>query len=311
MKKKIFLMVCLAVLGILVVNAQVAALALHHKGKVTMYNGAKISDLLSAAEDGDTVYITTGILSTDITIAKKLTFIGAGPETVIRGTVSVAIPNTPTLTSRLLQDLKVDGKISVNQAVKGLHITKCQFNGISFAAETDASNIDKCVCWGNFVLSDKIVGLDIVTTKINTLEGDCTSADNAHFTNCNIKYFYNYYNSTLATYINCIILDYDHTTNFYSTLTIYTNCLFRYSVKAWTDCADYGCWYNDALSFDEDMNANGVTLTDYLGTDETVVGVTGTANPFTLNPSTPRVLTHKLGVNEAGNTLSVTLTVGN
>ena len=315
MKKKLFMMACLAVLGIQVVKAQIAALALHQQGNVTMYNGSKINDALTAAADGDTIYISSGILATDITITKKLTFIGAGPETIIRGTMSVAIPETPTLTNRLLQDLRVDGTISIDQAVNGMIISRCQFNNINFNAATDASNIEKSVCWSNFTLSDKIAGLEVMTSKINEMHYDCATADNAHFINCNINKFSN--NSAekqLATYVNCIILNYSSKGSYYNTATSYVNCLFAGSWSAWTGCANYSCWYNTALVFDNEMNASFSDESDwanYKGTDNTVVGVTGTANPFSLNPSTPRVTSHTLSVNEAGTSLSVTLTVGN
>lgn len=325
MKKKMFIMACLAVLGIQVVKAQIAALALHHQGNVTMYNGSKISDALTAAADGDTIYISSGILSSDITITKKLTFIGAGSETVVRGTISVAIPETPTLTSRLLQDLKVDGLIRIDSPIKGVLFSRCQFTDIDFKAEIYSSSIDNCICWGSFILRDKIDGLEVITTKINNVAGDCATADNAHFINCNIRHMWNspwteytqnddHHMWNLATYVNCIILSYSQPGQNYKSATSYVNCLFRDNSKSWKDCANYGCWNNNALVFDDEYNASFSNESDwanYVGTDATVVGVTGTANPFNNNPSTPRVLTHTLGVNEAGTSLSVSLTVGN
>ena len=166
MKKKIFIMACLAVLGIQVVKAQIAALALHHQGNVTMYNGSQLSTVMSTAVAGDSIYISSGVLSTNITITKKLTFIGAGTETIINGNISVAIPDSVTMASRLLQDIKVVGDISIDKSIAGLQITRCQFNNIKFNAYIDASNIDKCVFWNHFYLSDKIKNLNIVTTKI-------------------------------------------------------------------------------------------------------------------------------------------------
>ena len=300
MKKKMFMMACLAVLGIQVVKAQIAALALHHSGNVTMYNGSQFSNMMSAAVDGDTIYISSGVLSTDITISKKLTFIGAGTETIINGDISVAIPDSVTMTSRLLQDIKVSGDIAVDKSIAGLQFTRCQFNSIKFNAYVDASNIDKCVFWNHFYLSDKIKNLNIVTTKIKYYSGTCADPDNAHFINCNMGA-----GNGLATYINCIIKPDSYGLPEAAT---YKNCLFYYYMP---DTAINSWNTSKALRLDGDLNATGVTLTDYLGTDGTVVGVTGTANPFTLSPSTPRVLTHSLGVNEAGTTLSVTLTVGN
>ena len=298
MKKKLFMMACLAVLGIQLVKAQIAALALHHQGNVTMYSAQNFSDMMSAAVDGDTIYVSSGSITTDVSITKKLTFIGAGQETIIHGTVSVAIPDSVTLTSRLLQNLRINGDVKVDAPIAGLTIDKCRMKNMSFNANIDASSIISCYIGNILTLSDKIKGLGIYTTKINQIEGACANANNANFLNCNIRSYI-----PKATYLNCII--WDAVTGQSSGLT---NCLYHYEQGFGSSIS---CWENTNLEFDGDMNATGVDLNNYIGTDGTVVGVTGTANPHTLTPTTPKVLTHALSVDEVGSTLSVTLTVGN
>ena len=134
MKKRMFIMACLAVLGIQVVKAQVAALALHHQGKVTMYSASHFDNMMNAAVDGDTIYVSSGTMSTDIAITKKLTFIGAGAKepTMINGNVSVAIPDSVTLTSRLIQNLRINGNINVDKPIAGMVLDKCWINNIYF-----------------------------------------------------------------------------------------------------------------------------------------------------------------------------------
>ena len=298
MKKKIFIMACLAVLGIQVVKAQIAALALHHQGKVTMYNAQNFDAMMTAAAAGDTIYVSSGSITTDINITKKLTFIGAGQETIIHGTVSVAIPDSVTLTSRLLQNLRINGDVKIDAPIAGMTIDKCRMNNISFNANIDASSIISCYVGDKLTLSDKIKGLSIYTTKINNIDGECANANNANFVNCNINE-----NCPKATYVNCIILR-----AYNGGSSGLTNCLYYYSE---TFGGSISCWRNTSLNFDNGLNATGVDLANYIGTDGTVVGVTGTTNPYTLTPTTPKVLTHALSVDEVGSTLSVTLTVGN
>ena len=62
--------------------------------------------------------------------------------------------------------------------------------------------------------------------------------------------------------------------------------------------------YNCVLS-DQELQANG-----YIGTDNTVVGITGGDAPYTLKLITPRVLEHNIVVDKENKKLNVTLTVG-
>lgn len=315
MKKELFMMACLAVLGIQVVKAQIAALALHHKGNVTMYNATQFSNMMIEAEDGDTIYISTGTISTNITITKKLTFIGAGAETpsTINGDISLAIPDSVTLTGSLLKNLRITGKFSVDKPVAGMTIDKCRIDGnISFNANLDQSTIVSSYLGANFTLSDKIKNLSIFTSKLKYIYGRCTDPSNACFINCNIyrlEYFSDA-NNCLASYVNCVIYSYDGSN--YNPLTNYVNCLFCNNSSSWNKCTISNCWVNGYLSISSDnLNVSGVDVNNYKGTDGTTVGVTGTSSPYTLTPQTPKVLTSELSVDEVGTTLSVKLTVGN
>ena len=317
MKKELFMMACLAVLGIQVVKAQIAALALHHKGNVTMYNATQFSNMMTEAEDGDTIYISTGTISTNITITKKLTFIGAGAETpsTINGDISLAIPDSVTLTGSLLKNLRITGKFSVDKPVAGMTIDKCRIDGnISFNANLDQSTIVSSYLGANFTLSDKIKNLSIFTSKLNNIYGRCTDPSNACFINCNICYLRNNSdaNNCLASYVNCAIYDHISSDSYYNPLTNYVNCLFRYNSSSWNKCTISNCWSNGSFYINSgNLNVSGVDVNNYKGTDGTTVGVTGTSSPYTLTPQTPKVLTSELSVDEVGTTLSVKLTVGN
>lgn len=60
MKKKLFLMACLAVWGVQMSNAQSGTIALHHEGKVTIYDSGNIQSAVDASVKGDTLYLSEG-----------------------------------------------------------------------------------------------------------------------------------------------------------------------------------------------------------------------------------------------------------
>ena len=189
--------------------------------------------------------------------------------------------------------------------IAGMVLDKCMMNNIGFNGNIDASTIVSCYIGGILTQSDKIKGLGIYTTKINQINRDCANANNATYVNCNIKA-----NSPKATYINCIISG----TNNTGANSGFTNCLYN-SWEGIIGSSNTGCWSvsmsTSSYLLNSNLDARNVDLTNYIGTDGTVIGVTGTSNPHTLTPTTPKVLTHALSVDEVGSTLSVTLTVGN
>lgn len=303
MKKKLFIMTCLAVLGIQVVKAQQSIMALHHNGKATFYTSSKIADALAAATDGDTIYFSTGIFPSDIKITKKITLIGVGDETIVKGNISIAIPDSVKLTKRLFQTLHVNGNLNIDKPVAGVMISQCYFNDINFNASIDSSYIDRSYVNNKFYLSSNIKSLNISTTKIRYISGSCSDVECATFTNCNI---YELTEKSFATYVNCII---NYLPNNMSAYTVFVNCLandntiFNYSYT--------NCWHNYDLYLNNNMIPN-IDISGYKGIDGTVIGAYGTTIPYVndLRPSTPRVLTRSLEVNDVGTTLTVNLTVG-
>jgi hypothetical protein len=109
--------------------------------------------------------------------------------------------------------------------------------------------------------------------------------------------------------INCIINE-DNGQSY----NVYQNCLFRYLSSGYPVNGE-NCWGWDssnifdnelnAVSSDQELQANG-----YIGTDNTVVGITGGDAPYTLKLITPRVLEHNIVVDKENKKLNVTLTVG-
>ena len=314
MRKILLSVVCLMVIGIQSMNAQLLTAALHHNGKVTIYGSDQLSTAMNDAVAGDSLFLSGGSYPQKLTITRAISVIGTGATgaiTEIRGGIEIAIPDTLSHVGCQLRDIKTTD-FTISKPVDSLRVTKCHFNGTtSYSASTTNTLIDRCLFNGyEFQLSNNMKKVEIIASKIAARVTYSTeNASDVIFTNCNIKSLHNYTGYGLATYINCII-------NFYftgvhcPTNAQFVNCLCGASTP-YTQSIYQNCWTNTTLSFDGDMNAivTSGSLPDYIGTDGTVVGSTGSANPYTLVPNTPHVTDAKLDVDSKTKKLIVTMSV--
>ena len=87
------------------VNAQISKVALQHRGAVTLYDTDQIQIAIDNSVDGDTIFLNEGEFP-GFTVNKKIAVIGKGNgETKVTGNITIAIPNSPTLTARVLDGL--------------------------------------------------------------------------------------------------------------------------------------------------------------------------------------------------------------
>ena len=84
MKKKMILMVCLAVMGILSVKGQKSIAILHHEGNVTIFPGGELQKAIDASEKGDTIYLSDGVFSGG-SLSHGLVILGGGQNTKVGG----------------------------------------------------------------------------------------------------------------------------------------------------------------------------------------------------------------------------------
>ena len=305
MKKKMFLTVCLAMLGIIGMKAQIAILALHHQGNVKTYGFSDVSKALDDAVDGDTIYLSEGYFPYDFKITKKISIIGAGMETIIKGDVTINIPDSVTLTSRMLQNIDIQGSISIYKPVSGFVISQCRFEAFDFYANVSNCLFDRVYCIRRFLMNEgyTLAGTQVLSSKISMNSGDAPKADDIIFDHCNIKFVYNGSDYLYrGTYINCIC-------NSIYSAGVFKNCLAIYE-----NSNNINGWYNENLTFDDELNVttpDAATLAQYIGTDGTVVGITGGDEPFTLVSPGLQVTEHNLEVDNIERKLKVSLKLGN
>ena len=317
MKKTILTIVCL--LGIFVANAQTAKIALQHNGNVTLYDADQMEAALKASVDGDTIYLNEGTFTGNVTIDKKVSIIGSGTTTIYDGSITISIPDTPTLTAQLLDAIFFKSSITITLPLKGLKIRKCQFYGLKFNAKTEDITIDRCYSRGensSFRLSNNVKKMTMVNSKIWHITGDVENPGDASFVNCNIYYMYNTSGSSYgycrATYMNCIINSWCYSgSNYHRENTTYVNCLCGQNYYVYS--VNQNCWNANTNIIG---NGTNCTLTDdqlrssgYLGTDGTVVGITGGSTPYSLEPSVPKVTGYTIKVDTQAKKLNVNIKV--
>lgn len=313
MKKILLSVVCLVMVGMQSVKAQVGIVALHHEGNVTVFGEDKLANAIEAAVEGDTIYLSEGHFLNDVTINKPIHLVGSGQGTLIDGDVTISIDNTPTLTGYMLMGMRINGDIIPEKSLNGLRISQCYFNNYGSTRSGSSSGaitvkdfyIEKSYCKDVFRLNELEDG-NLYSCKIREVYSS-GNISNSTLNHCNIWTFSQQTNNYGFFAINCIF------NNFISYVhNSFQNCLFKTSSTLPSSAEN--CWKTtdsvlanglDCTMSDQELQAAG-----YIATDGTVVGITGGDAPYTLNLITPRVLEHNIVVDKENKKVNVTLTVG-
>lgn len=316
--KRLTLFISMLVLTITQMVAQDTSIkgtiTLSHQGKESVFKYNQMADAVTAAIDGDTIYLSAGNFDGDVIIDKKLVFIGAGADegnnsTNYTGKIVIKMPNNTVLTTRLFEGInfvyyeytgftflntienvvfkKCSGIWAFNLIgeIKSILYDRCSLEGQSFD-----SNIKKCIARN----------CDISYYSMNeNYQGSIIR----QFFNCNIRLSKSYagdYDSVLdGKYTNCIIDNggnplYDKNNKDKTSSAVFTNCLF----KKPEDGADilngasvYGNMFYESTS-EDDVNITSMTkeqlqANNFIGNDGTVVGYFGGKNPYSLKICEP------------------------
>lgn len=332
--KKIFLsVVCLVIVTLQTMADTRQAILLLHNGNGTMFEFTQLQDAVNAAEDGDTLLLSEGSFNTSLTINKKVSIIGVGQKSIIRGNINVAIPDVvisgtlgsettemPVVTATMLDALQIRGNVQITNRLSGFKMRKCWMTGhFDPAANIYNATIDRCFI--NEVYSRSgLKSIKIQNCSITKIEWDYASDtrnSEINFINCNIGTLEGYSNFK-ALYLNCIIKAPSAMicrSTFINTL--YTNAV-KNNISTSNDlgCVSDQCYVVDfnstsgedgflTFSFTkEDLESGG-----YLGADGTVVGMEGGQTPFSLLPSRIAVTESQLKVDTEKKQLNVTLKV--
>ena len=309
MKKTMMILECLMMLGMLSVKAaDYAQIALQHNGNVTQFGFDQLVDAIAAAEAGDTLFLSAGSYKSNVnyvTINKAITIIGAGAaNTEIANSIYINIPNSPTLTARLLDGVRISGQLYVQAAVTGLVLRKCQITStLGFGGATNTVKemvLDRCNI-SALILSSALGSLTANNSVItNRVQNSGYADQSAVFVNCNVVVA----GSIGAHFQNCRISG----SAAYQEFTRFTNCLAVEGFTGFDDGRATNCYtYSGTLS---DTSNEYFVSQGWLGTDGTAVGAYGSSTPYTLTPSGLSVTNYTLGVDTEKKQLNVKMTLG-
>jgi len=306
MKKILFSVVCLMMVGIQSVNAQVAIAALHHEGNVTIYSSAQAAIDNSVA--GDTIYLSEGIFG-GFKVEKPIAIIGAGRTTMISSDITLGKTNSTDSIAPglLLSGLNIVQDVKFYNTIEGARITQCKIGGTcSFISGGNYSfdNIEILMSQiGTLTPSPAVKGLSVVASKISSVPQDGYGEGSVTFLNCNINKVSNSNSIKNNSFVSCIINQLGY--------GVYTNCLYN---QTYSNAVIYEC-YQQTFSLDDDLNCS---LTDdnlksagYFGPDGTLVGITGGEVKFSLVMPVAQVVDHSIEVDQAERKLKVSLKLGN
>ncbi|MBR5062009.1 MAG: hypothetical protein IKX24_07690 [Prevotella sp.] len=305
MRKQILTLACL-LMATMGVNAQISKVALQHRGEVTLYDTDQIQIAIDNSVDGDTIFLNEGEFP-GFTVNKKISVIGKGnSETKVTSNITIAIPNSPTLTTRVLDGLNLWGNIVVSTAINSLVIRKCQFWSISFSGVVDKVLIDRCNITDYVTLSSNVVGMDIVNSKIAYgLRSNAYTPSAVNVVNCIVGNgnYQSVYSASNATFINSIVYNYHSSSYYYGTGCNYVKC----AVVNQNNGIYQNCWnvWSTVYNYTKDQ----LIRDGYLGTDETCIGPDGGTTPYTLVSTAPKITDYTLKVDTGEKKLNVNVKV--
>ncbi|MDY3847175.1 MAG: hypothetical protein SOZ58_02475 [Prevotella sp.] len=304
MKAKSLLTACLFMLTVGANAANDGKAILHHDKKpVAIYDADKLSDALSAAVAGDTIYLSAGTFPT-FTLEKAITIKGAGTNTKISNGVTIDIAGTPTLTAALLEAVEVNGAVSVvsdmtNFLIKMVKTTDLRFDN---ALNTPNALVDRCNL-SKFTITSTMTDFYVRNSYIWNLTSTSLKFNKCNFINCRIQ---GDWNNAAGRFINCEL---SRTGDNY--LTIKSSILSYSLVYSYYNSVDPSSYQEKVYSYG---NNGWLSVVDrlnkgYICKDGSVVGVDGGKTPFTLTPSGPKETSSTVKVSDSEKKLNVSITV--
>lgn len=311
MKKILLSIVCCLLATVQYVHAQdYGKVFLQHAGKITnTFAGNDMDKAITAAAEGDTLFLSKGRFNSNFTINKSLSLIGSGVNDngsqynstwlEWNGETNVQPENDKTIASVYVEGISFSYSFNVRGKVDNLIIKKCYFNNSlylnDYSSEFKKVAIDRCRL-SSIGMNGNIQELTAKNCKISQVYGQGGTAASCKIINCNVRQVNS---STKAMFVNSIINQVDDGTSSYlGENAILVNTLFHvlngYDPMEKTSQQD--CWSttetvisNNTGDMDCTMTAEQLKSAGYLGVDGTVVGIEGGVNPYSLIIHAPSI----------------------
>lgn len=304
MKAKSLLTACLFMLAVGANAANDGKAILHHDKKPTaIYDADKLSDALSAAVAGDTIYLSAGTFPT-FTLEKAITVKGAGTNTKISNGVNINISGSPTLNAALLEAVEVNGAVSVASDMTNFLIKMVKTTALQFANNLNTPNalVDRCHL-DKFTITSAMTDFYVRNSYILNLTSTSLKFNKCNFINCRIQ---GDWNKAAGRFINCEL---SRIGNDYLTIK---SSILSYSLVYSRFIGVDASTYQEKVYFDD--NNGWLSVDDrrnkgYICKDGSVVGVEGGKTPYSLTPSGPKETSSTVKVSDSEKKLNVSITV--
>lgn len=329
MKKILCSIFSLLCIGMACYALPTSSVLLQHQGNVVVYPLDSLNAALRDAADGDTLFLSKGVYP-GFTIDKKITVRGAGEETVVAGTITVAIPDSVRLTATVLEGIKMNdynGDIVVTMPVNGFKIKQCAFFNLKLDAVMEGVFIDRCLCNSSITLTSmteeymtKVRSMLVTQSKIRAFVFDGVTTNDITLTNCLVRGFRNGSCSNFRGAAINSIIGYEGTGSSYTYKSCsFINsliCIYRRTIDS--SCYTENCWTSEDTNLVKNpystdffcmYSSDELLENGYIGNDGTIVGCYGGAHPLTLELSVPKVLSSDVKMDNENRKLNVNLTL--
>lgn len=324
MKKQLIMMACMLMASIAAFAGTNSKILLQHEGGVKVYDSNQMTQAMTDAVKGDTIFLSEGTYS-GFELTKEVTIRGSGEKTVISGDLKIAIAGTPVCSVPLLESLRITGYLYINKAIKKLHIRKCFFRYFTVNDKIEDALIDRCASWywdssndkyyyGEFRLSTNIISMTVLNSKLYYLYGN-NNTGSITFVNCLIR---GRAGGDGQNFINCIIDGaYSNSSSYDLENASLTNCLYNinsgdYNSRIGTTCQLINCYAIDnGVNLLQGLTTDELTSNKYFGNDGTIVGPYGGNTPFVddIAPAAPKVTNPSISLDLEKKKLNVSLKV--
>mgnify|MGYP002732054386 FL=1 len=233
--KRFTIFITLLVMSIMQMAAQETSfkgtITLSHQGKTTDFAYNQMANVMEAAVDGDTIYLSRGYFEGDFVIDKKVSFIGSGADSdngwknctyygSNNNKIIVKLPENTKLSARLFEGIYFgDTSFTYQTSIENVVFKKCRVYGYNFSIDAVIKSIlfDRCSIDGNNYCNSnvkKAISRNCRISGLNIWNYNGNDENYWQFINCTIDpstYGYddgNYHTFCpiyRGTFINCII----------------------------------------------------------------------------------------------------------
>lgn len=235
--KRFTIFITLLVLSVMQMTAQDTSIkgtiTLSHQGKATDFAYNQMANVMEAAIDGDTIYLSPGYFEGDFVIDKKVSFIGSGADSdngwknctyygSNNNKIIVKLPENTKLSARLFEGIYFgDTSFTYQTSIENVVFKKCRVYGYNFSIDAVIKSIlfDRCSIDGNNYCNSnvkKAISRNCRISGLNIGSYNGNDENSWNFINCTIDPSnYGYYDENgnhhyycpiyRGSFVNCII----------------------------------------------------------------------------------------------------------